>query len=56
MVGKDNDIGIVVDRQHCSLWVITADVECYQDLSFDSPEGGDVVDGFSPGLKVFYQF
>ncbi len=32
------------------------DVKYYQDLAFDSPEGDDIVDGFNPGLKLFYRF
>ncbi len=28
----------------------------YQDLSYDSPQGDDIVDGFQTSLKYYYQF
>lgn len=35
---------------------LLADFKYYQDLSFDSAEGDDIVDGFNSSLKLFYRF
>ncbi len=35
---------------------LAVDVKYYQDLSFDSPEGDDIVDGFGSGVRAIYRF
>ena len=35
---------------------IMADFKYYRDLAFDSIEGDDIVDGYSAGFKLYYNF